>query len=332
MSRGERPRVAPAHWRSVAPAKIACSTGTRASANGPFLRRAGARDREARGVEHDDGLGRAHERADQLRRRRIPQAGDEDGQRVETGIPQRCHQGIDGRERSALQERAVEDHARAWRAVAPVARQDFKVEHALARPVKAGARHRPRRLALAVPPHQPGGVAQRLARVVEATVGAVAPQRLRRVRRERGVGSQPGVRLVVARQPGDGDAAFLADRGQPLDAVGPVALAAEQPHDHQPRAGDHLLGIAVDRKVMAELHEVREPQRGCARAEPASRLGEAGKLGIGSGQQHDVPRRLAEVHGVRAVLDGAGLGGEQVHGLSPLSPRWWLRRPPGRGG
>ena len=34
MSRGERPRVASAHCRSVAPAKIACSTGTPASANG----------------------------------------------------------------------------------------------------------------------------------------------------------------------------------------------------------------------------------------------------------------------------------------------------------
>ena len=35
MSRGERPRVASAHCRSVAPAKIACSTGTPAPAKGP---------------------------------------------------------------------------------------------------------------------------------------------------------------------------------------------------------------------------------------------------------------------------------------------------------
>ena len=64
---------------------------------------------------------------------------------------------------------------------------------------------------------------------------------------------------------------------------------------------------------MAELHQVREAERRRARAEPAVRLGEAGELGIGGGQQDDVARRLAEVHGLRAVLDGAGLGCEQVH-------------------
>ena len=111
--------------------------------------RAGAGDGEARGVQHDRRPGGAHERRDQLRRRRVPQAGDEDGERVEARVPECCDQRIHGRERAPLQQRAVEDHARPRRAAPPVAGQRLQVEHALARPVEARAGHRPGRLARA---------------------------------------------------------------------------------------------------------------------------------------------------------------------------------------
>ena len=73
-----------------------------------------------------------------------------------------------------------------------------------------------------------------------------------------------------------------------------------------------MVGVAVDREVVAELHQVGEAERRRAIAESGLRLGEAGELGIGGREQHDIPRRLAEVDGVGAVLDGAGLRREQV--------------------
>ena len=109
---------------------------------GGLLRRAGPGDRKARGVQDDPGLCGAHECADQLRRRLVSQAGDEDGQRVEACVLERRNQRIHGRERASLQQRPIEDHARPRRAVAPMGHHVFEREHALA-PANRGPRAAP---------------------------------------------------------------------------------------------------------------------------------------------------------------------------------------------
>ena len=67
---------------------------------------------------------------------------------------------------------------------------------------------------------------------------------------------------------------------------------------------------------MAEPHDRREAQRWCGGVGgTAARLGggEQRDLGIGARQHDDVAWRLRQVHRRRAVGDGAGFGGEEVH-------------------
>ena len=119
MSRGERPRVASAHCRSVAPAKIACNTGTPAWAKGVSC---GAPGREtAKPVAFRTIRGSAARMsapissAAGLSLRLVTKMGSG----FEACVLERRNQRIHGRERASLQQRPIEDHAR--RSAQPVA-------------------------------------------------------------------------------------------------------------------------------------------------------------------------------------------------------------------
>ena len=111
-------------------------------------------------------------------------------------------------------------------------------------------------------------------------------------------------------------------RGELLDAVGPVAPPAEQPHDHQRARGTStLLDIEVDREVVAERAAgwrgagwaPPSPSRACAAARQASSVSAAERI-------DDLARRLAEIDGLAAVGDRSRLGGEEMHGCSRRRP------------
>ena len=111
---------------------------------------------------------------------------------------------------------------------------------------------------------------------------------------------------------------------EPLDAVGPIGAAAEQPRDDEPRLRDHAryrdrprnCGRAADR---------REPQarrRRVVAPAPRLRRGEQRDLGVGAGQHDDVARRLGEIDRGRSVGDGAGLGRRaDAFSQPPRAPR-----------
>ena len=120
----------------------------------------------------------------------------------------------------------------------------------------------------------------------------ILPQPMQRFRRHGGQTAESRVGQVVAGQEGDRDTGGLAGGGDFVDPIGPIGATAEQPHDHQLRPAHDAVDINVDRHVVAQLQEVRQPQ---ARPAGPSRLrfGQTGDVGIRRRQHHDVARRLA---------------------------------------
>ena len=73
---------------------------------------------------------------------------------------------------------------------------------------------------------------------------------------------------------------------QTLDPIGPIAAAAEQPGDDEPR-GRHGLHIKIDREIVAELQDRSEPQTRhgrILRAEPGLGRGEQRQFRVGARQ------------------------------------------------
>ncbi len=149
---------------------------------------------------------------------------------------------------------------------------------------------------------------------------AVLPETVTGLRRQGGPAGELRVRLVVARECRERDALGPAGRCHLFQPVGPVAAAAEQAQDHEPRVRDHLLDMMVDRERMTELEQV-----GKAQARPAfgpERLGrgETGELGIGRRQDHDVARALAEIDRLARVQGGRRAGIQKMHQLLAWLP------------
>src|ERR1043166_9052193 len=101
--------------------------------------------------------------------------------------------------------------------------------------------------------------AQETVGVAWAALGEIAPQALTRLARHGREPRQLGIGLVVAREECQRDAARAAGLDEALYAIGPIGAAAEQPGDDQPRPRNSV-HIEIDRKVMAEPHDPREPQ------------------------------------------------------------------------
>ena len=143
------------------------------------------------------------------------------------------------------------------------------------------------------------------------------PQPVQRLGRQVRHAGQFGVRLVVAGQQRQRDAVLAAGLGQLLDPVGPVAPPAQQPRDNQLRVSRDFLDIEIDGQVMAEMQQAGEPQARrvrILRQPPNLGLRQAGDFGVGGGQEDDVARRLAEIDGLRPVLDSPRLCGKKMHG------------------
>ena len=115
------------------------------------------------------------------------------------------------------------------------------------------------------------------------------------------------------------NAAGAAGRRHLLQAVGPVAAAAEEAQDDQARPRHDPLDVQVDRHRMTQLEQVRQTQGGRVRRPPGLRRSQAGELGVGRRQDDDVARRLGEVDRLAGILGGRGLRLEQMQGGGPSS-------------
>ena len=191
--------------------------------------------------------------------------------------------------------------------------QRFEIGIGHARPVQASAEERRRLTPFGIAADQRRRVGQQIARVGRAAMDRVLPEAMTSLGLQGRDPGELGVGLVVARQHGERDAVRAAGLGDALDTVGPVADAAEQADNDEPRAGDDRVDVDVDRHVVGELQEVGETEARKVVAEARARGGEARELGIGGRQHDDVARRLAEVDGFRSVGDDARLGRQKMH-------------------
>ena len=88
----------------------------------------------------------------------------------------------------------------------------------------------------------------------------------------------------------------------------------------------HAFEVEIDAHRVLQLHEVGRTQRRRLGGVGGVRgIGQTGflsgrdqrKVGVGGGQENNGARRLFKVDGLVVVAEGAGLGGEQVHGSGP---------------
>ena len=236
------------------------------------------------------------------------------GKAFRPALAERIDQSVDHLQIARLDQSAVEGQSRdrSVRLPLPLHRREIGLPQT--RPVQAGAHQRGRLAPGLLAPQQRGSVGEELARVVETAVDQVVPEPATGLCGQGAPALQLRVGLIVSREDRVRDAAGAARRNRLLQTVGPVAAAAQQTQYHQARAADHLFDVQVHRHRMAELQEIGEAQaRGTVRP---SRLGggEAGQLGVGGRQKHDVARRLAEVDRLSGILRRRRLRLEQMHG------------------
>ncbi|GJD54513.1 hypothetical protein IFDJLNFL_0385 [Methylobacterium dankookense] len=137
--------------------------------------------------------------------------------------------------------------------------------------------------------------------------------------RRRGIGGEPRVRPVVARKDDEAHAVRPRGLGAALDAVAPVIEPAEAADHHQLRPRDHLLDVEIDRERVAQPRQPGEAQSGQGRSLGRRGLGDAGEVGIGEGQDDDVPGLLAQIHRRLAFVEGDRIDADEVHAAS-LNP------------
>ena len=227
----------------------------------------------------------------QVERVRVLEAGESDRPGREARCRHLLGQHVDRRDIPGLQMRPVEQQGR-HRAGAGGRRIGLRAGDRCGLLPEGGAAE------------QVGRIAQAVERVFGAALRQVAPEAAAGGRIEAGPGIEVRVRPVVARQQGD----RRVNPAQPLDAVGPVAAPAEQPHHDQPGAGEHALDMQIHGQVVAERHDIGEPERRClpVLGEPSFLgLGEQREFRVGGAQDRNVARRLPEIDGL-AVLDRAG--------------------------
>ncbi len=154
---------------------------------------------------------------------------------------------------------------------------------------------------------------QQVLRIAPAPMGAVLPDAVTGVRGEGGIRLQLRVRVIVAGNDGEFDVVFTEERADPFQPIGPIAGPAQQPHDDQLCRCERVFHIHIDRHVVAELHQIGEPEAGqCPRHLPIG-FRQQRQIAGGGGKENNIPRRLAEIDGFAAVVDLAGLGDEKVH-------------------
>ena len=272
-------------------------------------------DGKAGGVDNHVGRRLGEDVLQGCRRHRILEAGDEDRQRIQPRLGDALDQGVHRFQVAGLDQRPIEGQRRHRPVRLPVRPHRFEIAAIPSWPVEAGAQQRPRLPPFAFRAEQRRGEPEEVQGVVDAAVDAVLPQPVPGLPRNGRIARQLRIRLIVAGEEGNRNIPLPARRRHLLDTIGPVAAAAEQPNDDETGPGESVLDVEVHRHVVAEMKEAGEPQAGKAvLRQPRPRRRQAGELGIRGRKDDEVAGALSQVDGFAAVGDGAGSGGEQVHG------------------
>jgi len=139
--------------------------------------------------------------------------------------------------------------------------------------------------------------------------------------------------VCVARQQGKLRAAALHGFDEPVDAVGPIAASAQEPHDDDSRMCGRALDIEIDRIGMFEGRHIGKPQRlAFARARKPC------EVAVRHRQHDDLARGLGKIDRSVGVEDCPRRGGQQMHqaraarmalASMPLRPITTTREPRG---
>src|SRR5579883_3147786 len=107
---------------------------------------------------------------------------------------------------------------------------------------------------------------------------------------------------------------------QGREAVSPVGLAADQPHQHAARLLKRALDVGVDRERMLQACEIGEPQ-GRQAVSPAPPAGSKGrKVAVGEREHDEIGRILCEIDRYGSLLKPMALAKDDVH-RSNTKPR-----------
>ena len=306
---------------SSPPASTTWSTGRPHASKGVFAPlRPRRRHREAGGVQDQVCLGPVQHALYEVRGDGILEARYVERKRIHAARAEGARERVDGREVGRLQVGAIEDDGGGGRAGKPFRGELFEPAHAHARTVDAGARQGGRLAPLARATDQVCGEGEQVARIGGARVHAVLPQAVGGLDRHASERHELGVGLVVAGKERERDRRGPAGFDELLDAVGPVAAAAEHARDDELRLRDHRLDVGVHRHRVGEVHEVRKPKRGKGVVEALPRRGEARELGVRGGKEDDVPGGLSEIDRLGLVDRRARLRLQQVHGFRRRRP------------
>ena len=183
-----------------------------------------------------------------------------------------------------------------------------------------------------IAPGMAGKPAHQRTHVGRPALAEIAEQRLELRLGQRRMGDQPLVAVVAfAGQQRELDAAFPGHRAQPVAAIAPPIVPAEDAHQDDAGMARHLVDPQIDRHRMAQVAQRGEPHvrhRAGLRL-PGSR--EAGEVAVGEGKRHHLGRRLAEIDRFGQIFQRRGGGGEEVHGqpasIVSMAPRLMPLRP-----
>ncbi|MNK59258.1 hypothetical protein D3C87_783600 [compost metagenome] len=296
-----------------------------------FIRSALPQRGEGGGVEHQLHVVLGAQRAQRGQAQRVFERIERHGQRVQPLRMQRGGQRIEGLGVARQQVRAIEHQRHHGRIRMPAgaqvvdARDRVRRVHAarhMQRHLRQAARRQGRlAMAQAVEGHR----AQELRRVARAARAQVLPQLPAHAARRGAAREQVLVFLQVAREHRELLALTLGELLELLQAVGPGRLGPQVVDHHHARMPQHLVDVQVERRGLAQVHEVGQPQRGVAGVggrQRRARGGEQRERGVGRAEHHDVARRLVEPgDDARVVLDeAAGLGAQQVHAVRRERP------------
>ena len=270
---------------------------------------------------------------------------------IEAAFPQRRNHGVHRVERACDHQRAVEHQQRQRPAFDPFGLHVRKPGALSACKIESGIGHRHGivRLARVMADGARGGAQER-----EGIGSTALPQIVAQFFAQCGGQGGGAIERRIGFSPigyrGKGNAVLARDAGDLVDAVAPVAFAAEQDHADEFGVRDHFLDIEVDRVGMAQLQQVGEPNTrrrmgGRTLRQPRRCARKARQFTVGHSEDHHVAGRLVEVDRLLAVGDRPRRGGQQVHQASTVprtsarpasmaarsSPFWpmttsWVRR------
>ncbi len=122
---------------------------------------------------------------------------------------------------------------------------------------------------------------------------------------------QQRIGIGVARQQRELQAPARGKRAEFVDAIGPIARPAEQPHDNKIGMAHRLFEPKIDREIIGKAQKIGQPD--IPAPGPVDGAGHGRKLTVGRRHEDDLSRRLAEIDGLAFLLMLPSLSRQQMH-------------------